>query len=239
MGSGDAAGMGLGGGLAPHARSWRASFAAARRHSRFVRLLKLFIPIASVVAIVIVTLVGIYDPFRTLGTVIIGPVNLSGTRITMDQPKLTGFRAKDSKPYQVTAETATQDVKRPTIVELAKINGNVQLESGSAQVSADSGVYDTQTEKVVLRSNVRVRTQDGYDARLNSAFVDFKAGGVTSDDGVDVTFNEGSIAAQRLNISDSGHRMTFEGRVKATFKAAAPGAPIDVDQPPPSPGQNP
>lgn len=239
MGSGIAGGAAFGGALAAHARPSRASIFAARRHSRVVRLLKMLIPLGSVVAIVAVTLVGIYDPFRTLGAITVGPVSLSGTRITMDQPKLTGFRAKDSKPYEVTADTATQDVKRPTIVELTNINGNVQLESGSARVSADAGVYDTQTEKVILRSNVRVRTQDGYDARLNSAFVDFKAGSVKSDDGVDVTFKEGSIAARRLDISDNGHRMTFEDRVKATFKAAAPGAPIDVDQPPPSPGQIP
>lgn len=203
------------------AASGRASYAAARRHSRRVKFLKRAIPIGSTLAILAVMFIGIFDPFRHIGAVSIGPVSLSGTKITMEKPRLTGFRAKDASPYEVTAESATQDVRRPTIVEMTKIIANVTMENADrAKLEADSGVYDTQKEQIELKSNVRVRTQGGYDARLNSAFVDFKGGSVTSDEPVSVLFNGGSIESQRLDITDNGARLTFEGRVRAILKPA-------------------
>lgn len=221
-------------------RTGRRSFAAARRHSRLVWFLKRAIPLGSSLAVLAVAVIGIFDPFRTIGAVSIGPVNLSGTRITMEQPRLSGFRAKDAKPYEVTAETATQDIRQPTIVEMTKLAARVELaDNGLVRLEAEAGTYDTQQEQISLKRNVRVRSDKGYDVLFQSAFVDFKAGSVTSDDPVQVKFTEGTIAADRVRITDGGRVMTFEGRVSATFNPPETGADMAPSRPQPSLGAAP
>ena len=43
-----------------------------------------------------------------------GPLSLSGTKITMENPRLTGYRERDLRPYEVTAIAAMQDMRKPT-----------------------------------------------------------------------------------------------------------------------------
>src|SRR5688572_16033217 len=92
-------------------------FAAARRHSRFVRFAKLAIPVGSLAAILLVGLVAYLDPFRNIPGLTIGKIGVSGTQVTMESPKLSGFR-NDSRPYEVTASAATQDILKPNLVEM-------------------------------------------------------------------------------------------------------------------------
>lgn len=203
----------------PPAHKARA-YAEARRHSTRVRLMRRYIPIGAGISILMVMIIGIFDPFRTIGGVSVGPINLSGTKLTMEQPRLSGFRSKDAKPYEVTADSASQDIRKPTIVEMKGLKARITLESnGFARLTADTGIYDTQKEQMDLKSNVRLTTDTGYDARLKSAFVDFKGGNVTSREPVQVNFKGGSIESERLDVTDNGKRLSFEGRVRAEFEA--------------------
>ena len=101
------------------AQSERA-FRSARRHSRWVRWLRVGIPIGVVVGLLAVTLITYFNPARMLQAL---PVNLdklvvSGTKITMEKPRLSGF-TKDQRPYEFTAEAAAQEPvrERPTGAE--------------------------------------------------------------------------------------------------------------------------
>ncbi|MDJ1158781.1 LPS export ABC transporter periplasmic protein LptC [Chelatococcus sp. SYSU_G07232] len=208
-----------------------AAYAAARRHSARVRFLKRAIPIGAVVAIVAVLVVGLFDPFGRLQGVTLGPVSLSGTKVTMEQPRLSGFR-KDAQPYEVTAVSASQDVRKPTIVELKELKARVALDQkGFAHLQAATGVYDTQKEQLELQRNVLVRTDSGYDARLQSASVDFKAGTVVSNEPVRVEIKGGTIEAESLQVSDNGKRIAFIGRVRTVFDRGQFGAGPAVAQP--------
>jgi lipopolysaccharide export system protein LptC len=103
---------------APAGRSARAGSRAdrrARRHSVLVRLFRFAIPLAATVAIGAVAVIAIFDPFGKMGGISLGPVSLSGTKITMEKPKLTGYK-KDNRGYEMTATAALQDIKKPTIV---------------------------------------------------------------------------------------------------------------------------
>lgn len=205
------------------------AYAAALRHSARVRFLRRAIPIGTGLSILAVMIVGIFDPFRSIGAVSVGPISLSGSKITMENPRLTGFRAKDAQPYEVTADAASQDIRKPNQVELHGLRARINMENnGFVRLEATSGLYDTQKEQMELRQSVRILTDSGHDARLSSAFVDFKGGTVTSREPVTVTFKGGSIESQRLDVTDNGKKLTFEGRVRAIFETdqvAQPGAP--------------
>jgi lipopolysaccharide export system protein LptC len=189
----------------------------AMRHTRRVRALKVLIPLGALLGVAGVLFASFYRPLATIEGVSVQNVTLAGTKITMEKPRLTGFRGKDSRPYEVTAVSASQDVRTPNVVELTTLRAIVTENNGKTNLEADFGVYDTQKEHINLKDNVRVRTDSGYDVKLSSAFVDFKGGSVVSKEPVRVDFSGGSIQADRLDITDSGQRMVFEGRVHTVF----------------------
>jgi len=74
------------------------AFRSARRHSRMVRFLRVSVPLAVVIGAVVISLITIFNPFRMLTKL---PVNIndlvvSGTKITMEKPRLAGF-TKDAR----------------------------------------------------------------------------------------------------------------------------------------------
>ena len=199
----------------------RRAYAQAQRHSRRVRFFKRAIPLGSAIAVVVVAAAALFNPFRQVEGLTLGPVSLSGTHVTMESPRLTGFR-KDSQPYEVTASAAMQDVRQPNLVELKDLKARVVMDDkgGTARLEAISGLFDTQKEQLELRQSVRVRTDNGQDVRLQSASVDFKAGTVVSRDPVTVSLGNGIIEANGIEVLDNGKVMTFTGRVRSTFEPA-------------------
>ncbi|MBM6594045.1 LPS export ABC transporter periplasmic protein LptC [Microvirga pudoricolor] len=198
------------------------AFAQARRHSRWVRFAKWAIPVGSVLAMAAVAFVIVFDPFRNiLPGLTVGPITVSGTQVTMEAPKLSGFR-NDLRPYQVTATAATQDVRQPNLVELKDLRANLATDDqgGTAHLQARTGVLDTQKEQMKLDQDVHVRTDAGQEVKLRSAFVDFKAGTVVSTEPVTVSLGNGVIEAKGMRVSDNGTVMRFKGRVQTVFRTS-------------------
>lgn len=207
-------------------------FSKARRHSRWVRFAKIAIPSGAALGMVVIGLFAYLDPFRRVEGLTVGPVSVSGTNVTMESPKLTGFR-NDNRPYEVTASAATQDVKNPNFVELKDLRARIVTdEKGSAaRLEAAIGILNTQKEQMNLRQDVRVHTDNGQEVRLSSAFVDFKAGTVVSEEPVTVTLGNGIIEAAGLKVTDNGKVMQFKGRVRTTFTPSAADAPAPSPEP--------
>ena len=197
------------------------ALAAARRHSATVRWLKRGLIFAMIAAPAGLALSAIYDPFRVLpASVTIGAINLSGARVTMDLPKLAGFR-NDGRPYQVTAKSATQDIRTPGLVDLLDLQADIGMADKSrAQVSARNGHYDSGKEMLNLNSDVVLKSDSGYDVQLQSVDIDFHAGALTSDRPVSVTMRNGSIKADRMTITDNGKHLSFEGNVHSLLLPA-------------------
>jgi lipopolysaccharide export system protein LptC len=204
---------------APYRGDRAAAFAAAQRHSKLVRLLRVAILGGAIGAIAILVLIAVFDPFgHVVADLSVGGLSLDGTRIAMDRPKLAGFR-KDGRPYLVNAERAIQDVLHPTMVELRGIDAEVGIAgNGASKVTAEIGVYDSATEHMDLSRNIHVKS-DEYDVRLQSASIDFKAGVYLSHDPVTVvTSNGATINADSVAALDNGRQLVFEGRVRSVLQ---------------------
>ena len=194
------------------------AYIQAQRHSARVRFYKRAIPMATAAAVTILVAFTLINPSGRLGGLSLGPISFSGTKITMESPRLTGFH-KDAHPYEVTATSATQDVRKPTVIELNQMRARLVIDDNgtAARLEAATGVFDTQREHLELRQEVRVTTDSGQEALLKSAAIDFKAGTVTSREPVAVTLSNGRIEAQGLEISDNGKVLTFTGRVRTVL----------------------
>jgi lipopolysaccharide export system protein LptC len=210
--------MTMGTGSAARSSSRLRDFSRARRHSRWVRFAKIAIPLGSVIALGVVILLAYFNPFRNIEGLSVGAIGVSGTQVTMESPKLTGFR-NGSQPYEVTATQATQDVRKPNFVELQDLRARVVTDDkgSAARLRASFGVLDTQKEQMNLRDDVQVHTDSGQQVNLRSAFVDFKAGRVLSEEPVTVTLSNGLIEATGLEVTENGKVMHFKGRVRTTF----------------------
>jgi lipopolysaccharide export system protein LptC len=193
-----------------------ARFAKAERHSRIVRLLRIAVPTAVALAIAVIVAVSIFNPFRMLLPklpVDIGNLVVSGTKVTMESPHLSGY-TPDQRPYELWAKAATQDLADPDHVDLSVVHAKVLMEDQTTvTLDARNGLFDTKRQLLNLHKEILLQSTSGYEARLSQAFVDIGKGNVSSDEHVDVKLLQGTLAADRLRITGGGEVVRFEGNV--------------------------
>lgn len=197
----------------------RRAHGRARRHSAQVRTLRRVIPIAAGLAMLGLAGIVLWGPLSgSIPNVSIGPISVSGTKVTMENPRLSGFR-KGERGYEVIADAAQQDVRKPSIIELQAMKGHVATDDkgGRAYLQAQGGVFDSTRESLNLENDIRLWTDKGEEVRLSVATVDFKTGSLRSSKAVTVTVPSGSIVADSLDVVESGRVVSFVGRVHAVF----------------------
>ncbi|MGA9084247.1 MAG: LPS export ABC transporter periplasmic protein LptC [Pseudolabrys sp.] len=191
------------------------AFRAARRHSRLVRILRIAVPASVAVGVIIIALITYFNPLRMLARLPINIDNLvvSGTKVTMEQPRLSGF-TRDARAYELTADTAAQDMTKPDIVELRNIRAKVEMQDKSSmEMTAVTGIYDAKGETLKLDQNILLNSSTGYQGHLSEALVDIRKGNVVSEHPVEVKLLQGTLNANRLDIVDSGDVIRFHGGV--------------------------
>ncbi len=215
-----------------------ARFAAAARHSRMVRVLRVAVPVAVVLAMAAIVAVSVFNPFRMLLPKLpidIGNLVVSGTKITMESPHLAGF-STDQRPYELWAKAAVQDLTAPDHVELQTLRAKVMMEDKSTlTMDAHSGFFDSKQQLLDLRKDIFLQSSTGYEAKLTQAHIDINKGSVTSDEHVDVKLLNGTLSADKLRIIDSGEVVRFEGNVVMNLVMESPPAPEPEPEPPPPP----
>lgn len=196
-----------------------ARFAAAARHSRLVRFLRKAVPAVIALSFLMIIGVSVFNPFRMLANlpIDIGNVVVSGTKITMQAPQMAGF-TPDRRPYEVTAKTAMQDVTNPNLVELETLKAKIEMEDKSiVLMDARRGFLKNREQLLDLYDDVFLKSAT-YEARLSEATVDMGKGTVVSNKPVAVKMLEGTLDAQRLEITGRGEVMTFYGGVTMHLK---------------------
>ena len=205
-----------------------ARFAAAARHSRMVRALRIAVPAAVILAMMGVVAVSIFNPFRMLLPklpVDMGNLVVSGTKVTMESPHLSGF-STDQRPYEVWAKAAIQDLADPDHLELMVPRAKVVMEDKSTvTMDARTGYYDSKQQMLDLRKDIFLQSSTGYEARFSQAYIDINKGTVTSDEHVDVKLLNGTLTSDKLRILNSGEVVRFEGNVVMNLIMDSPPAP--------------
>jgi lipopolysaccharide export system protein LptC len=194
-----------------------ARFAIAARHSRMVRVLRIAVPAAVILAMATIVAASFFNnPFRMLLPKLpldVGNLVVSGTKITMESPHLSGY-TPDQRPYELWAKTATQDIADPDHVDLNTLRAKILMEDRSTvTLDALQGLFDTKEQLLNLHKNIFLQTSTGYEARLSQAFVDMGKGTVTSDEHVDVKLLNGTLSADKLRITGGGEVVRFDGNV--------------------------
>jgi lipopolysaccharide export system protein LptC len=214
-------------------RSDERVFRAAVRHSRRVRVLRVAIPVGVAVAVLGVLVATTWlKPLRVLAKmpIDIGHLVVSGTKITMQQPRLAGF-TNDGRHYDLTAQAAAQDLTKPDVIELQGIRANVEMQDKiSYEVTAQNGVYNSRTEMLVLQNNVVVISSDGNRARLNEAAIDIRGSKMISEKPVEVKGLEWTLNGNRMDVTEGGALIRFDRGVTMTLMPARNAARADAER---------
>ncbi len=136
------------------------AIAAARRHSRRVRILRVLLPVLGL---------GVVAGFFVLTRLgLPGALDLSAARLSitpnaviMEHPNITGFDG-DHREYSVVAERAIQPLLSPEQVRLETIKATMATaEQGSTIVTAASGEYDHTARTLRLDGDISVDSDQG------------------------------------------------------------------------------
>jgi lipopolysaccharide export system protein LptC len=191
------------------------AFQRAARHSRRVRLLRWAIPVGIALILGTTVLVTWLDPLRVLVRLPVdhGGLVISGTKITMQAPKLSGY-TRDQRWYEVTAKAAGQDITKPDLIELREIRAKIEAQDKSTiDLSAKSGVFNRKASVLTLTQNVVVKTSTGSEMHLDEATIDTGSGEIISNRPVAVFTDQGTLNADRLEVYNSGEVIHFIGGV--------------------------
>jgi lipopolysaccharide export system protein LptC len=193
-------------------------YRGALRHSRHVRWLRAAV-LTSIAALLLGVTAANYLP--SLGEIRLpgelGKLVIKGTKITMQAPKIAGY-TNDARPYEFIAKAAAQDIFKPDLVELDQIHAKMGMEDKSTvELTAPSGTYDMKGNTLTLNDDIAVASSTGYAARLTEALVDMKSGDVVSNKPVKVKLLNGWLNGKRMEITDKGDVIRFEGGVTMTL----------------------
>jgi lipopolysaccharide export system protein LptC len=202
---------------APQTRS-EAEFAAAKRHSRRVLLLKFGLPLFALFASGFFAAATLLSDSKVQAPSV-QSVAMSDGRIVMAKPKLEGFDA-DKRPYTMTAERAIQQSASSSVIDLEKITADLPFGKGlTAKLTADSGVFDNASNKLDLKDNIRLLTSDGMQAALSKASINLSTNEMTSGAPVDIVREGSHITADRMRIEEGGKIIFFESHVRLITEA--------------------
>jgi lipopolysaccharide export system protein LptC len=209
------------------------AFQRAMRHSRRVRMLRVAIPVAIVLIVGASFLLSWLDPLRVFARLPtdVGKLVISGTKITMEAPKISGY-TRDSRWYELTARSAAQDITNPNIIELQDIRAKIETEDKSTMdVAATEGSFDRKRGVLTLSRSIMLRSTSGYELHLEEAAIDTATGEIVSKKPVEVRSEQGTLNANRFEIVKAGELIRFDDGViiKLLAKQTDPG-PSSTEQ---------
>jgi lipopolysaccharide export system protein LptC len=199
----------------------REAFEAAARHSAMVKFFRRSILIVAALAGALFTGLSFLRSSEPPGAHLqLDRIGLSGDRVTMEKPKLTGVR-RDGRPFEVTALSGVQNPRDPNRMELNALDAKIRLtDEGDTRIVGDQGIYDSNAQTLMLSGHVRI-TSGAYDLAMKRAEMNFKTNAMSSTDEVLLTFTDGWISSNSMSMSDNGAQISFIGNVRSSFRQGA------------------
>ena len=189
------------------------AFRRAERHSRLVHILRRVLP---VVAVLVLAAYFISTRLNvTVGdvTASIDGMEVADGNLRMLNPTLKGADKKNGE-YVVRAEYADQDVKNPNIIKLHAIKADVSNPSGGwSRMQAVRGVFDSKTERLLMKDRITIETSSGVKGELKNASLDMQTQTLRTHRPVFFELTNGTVSANALTLRSRDNELVFRGKV--------------------------
>ena len=166
-----------------------------------------------------------------------GTLVISGSKITMEAPRLAGF-TKDQREYEVTASRGLAGHAQSAI-RGDEGNQRPHRHAGQEHGDADGGRRRLrhQGRSADARPGNPDRLDRGYQGRLTEAKVEIKKGRIVSEKPVQLKMPQGTLDANRMEVTETGAVIRFEGGVVMMLTPEARNNRGDADAAPPAAGE--
>jgi len=189
------------------------AFRNAERHSRQVLMLRRVLP---VVAVLVLAAYFISTRLNvTVGdfTASIDGMQVEDGNLRMLNPTLKGADKKSGN-YVVKAEYADQDIKNPNIIKLHAIKADVDNPNGGwSKMQAVRGVFDSKTERLIMKDRITIATSSGITGELKYATLDMATQTLRSHNPVFFELSNGTVRANALTLRSNEKTLMFRGKV--------------------------
>lgn len=126
------------------------------------------------------------------------------------------YRGEDGKgqPFQLTAGSAVQKSSAEPIVQISRLAAQIGLADGPANLVADHGRYDMDSQQVMVDGPLRFTATGGYQLDTKDATVDLKTRRMRSGGAVTGSVPQGTFSASRLTADLESHVVTLDGNAR-------------------------
>lgn len=197
------------------------------QYSRFVGYMKVLLPsVAGVLLLLIVVL----PQFRQQDDRFRIGMNLL-EESTADTLNMTNARyyGTDEKgqPYSVTAANVRERPDDDPAVDLTAPQADISLADGSwLSISARTGVYDRDQQKLNLDGNVALYQDQGNEFHTSSAHIDLEKGEASGNEPVVTQGPFGSLSAAGFSMSETGKVIYFVGPALLVLNSGETGGSV-------------
>lgn len=189
------------------------------RYSRRVAFLKVALPAIGVSLFLLVVvwprIAPLFDRLHSTA------IDLREAReLRMINPRYAGTD-RNGRPFVVTAAIGRQVPRRDDVMSLDQPVADVQSHGGAKMViSADSGVYQTQTQFLDMFGKVTIDHENGAKIVTDSARLDVANSVAEGHSPVEGHGPQGDLAAQGFQLLDKGNIVIFTGQSNLLLNSA-------------------
>jgi lipopolysaccharide export system protein LptC len=190
----------------------------SERYSRFVGLMKLMLPL-SAAALVVIVVSWPYLGGREDGI----PLSFASIGIGLDEKVfMTNARYMGSddedQPYTLTAELMAEEEGVEDAFRLTKPEADIMLNNGSwLALTADSGVFNRESEHLVLVGSVNFFSDSGYEFHTQRAEFNLGTKRAHGDQPIEGQGPFGMLNADSFRLEHEGKSLVLEGHVRITY----------------------
>jgi lipopolysaccharide export system protein LptA len=184
------------------------AFAAAQRHSRVVRLLRVLLPLAALTTLGIYGVVIAVSWMASAGKFKVGAIEITADDLTMKDPSY--FDVTSDGRYEVRAKRAVVAFNKKEPIKLVEVSGDLTQTSGVVtKLKAKHGLFDNAKGELELFDGIEIDGSNGMMARLSRAMIYSKEGKVVSTDPVSALMPTGSVQAAAMTMSTKTRLVQF------------------------------
>lgn len=191
-------------------------------YTRFVRMMRLFLPLAAVgLAGIVMSWPDIEDTFEAIPQEDILPQHIGQNELI--NPR---FKSRDDKsqPYEITADRAFQSAKDVNVVLLEQPEADITLSDGTyLSARAEKGVYRQKAENLILDGEVTLFHDEGYEMTTARMLINMKNRKAISDRPVSGHGPAGTIQASGLQADSGANSLIFTGPAKLVLNTKIKG----------------
>ena len=182
-------------------------------HDHIVRLLLMVLPAG----------IGVLGAFLVMAPLFMGgdvsfvldknKVDVASERLRIQSARYRGADAK-GQPFVLQAGSAVQKSSAEPVVQLRDLTAGIRLSDGPAQVRAERGRYDMDSEQVTVDGPIAVRTSDGYRLDTRDSTVDLKSRQMIGTGSVDGSTPLGTFSGDRMTADLDQRTVRIQGNAR-------------------------